>query len=118
MILRENANYEGKINGLKIFSIKTKLQPSHDIYPGLFLDIIDMLMPRTIVGKKYTKMFMRFNFLNKIIIHKERWMFRFIKFTRNKKRLCFLGIKRNKPRYSLSHTFFKIKIENLYTFPK
>ena len=56
------------------------------------------------VGKKYTKMFMRFYFFSNLIVHKERWMFRFIKFKSDKKRLCFLGIKRG-------HILFKIQIE-------
>ena len=49
-------SYEDKINIFKRFSIKTKRQPSHDIHstPGLFLDIIDMLVPSTIIEKKYT----------------------------------------------------------------
>ena len=49
-------SYEGKINSFKRIPIKTKLQLSHDIYSTLdfFLDIIDMLMPSTITGKKYT----------------------------------------------------------------
>ena len=45
--------YEGKINSFKGFSTKTKLQPSHGIHstPSFFLDIIDMLMTSTIIGK-------------------------------------------------------------------
>ena len=70
-----------------------------------------MLMPTTIVGKKYTKMLMRFYFHNNMIVHKKKWMYRFIKFMRDKKRLCFLGIKRNKPSVCLGHNFFKIQIE-------
>ena len=56
-------------------------------------------MPRTIVGKKYTKMFMRFYLVYNWIVHKELWMYRFIKFTRDKNRLCFLENKRDKPSF-------------------
>ena len=90
-----------------------KLQPHHDICftSGFSLYIINMFMPRTIVEKKYTKMFMRFFFCHNLIFHKERWMYMFIKFTRDKKRLCFLGIKRDKPSFCPGHNFFKIQIE-------
>ena len=72
-----------------------------DTLPRFSFNIVDMFMPRTVVRKVQTYVFMGKYFIHLLIIHKNRWMIGLLTFLENISASDFEGL--NETSQSVAH---------------